>query len=138
MSVKIATLKKIRPTETYALSPPEVQAWAKGLADLRIEFGKERSFKLDPRSLDRPKIEGIVTASIMIDRQLKPVFNLYPIPSSKYSETAAKVFKEQTSGELRSWLEDQLAKGDDRVMGTDMLVVEMQGSHFKLHRVRFL
>lgn len=138
MSIKIGTLKKIQATETYAVTPLEVQAWAKGLADLRIEFGKERAFKLSPRSLNRPKIEGIVPATLLIDAQLKPAIFFYPLPKSKYPEAVATVFKKEVFCELRNWLDQQLAKDPNEMVGTDLIVVAMEGSQYKLHRVKYL
>lgn len=138
MSVRIATFKKLRATETYGCSTLEVQTWAKGLADLRIEFGKQRNFRIEPNLLNRPQIEGIVIASLSIDRQLKPALYFYPIPVVKYSPEVSRVFREQILGEVRSWLEAQLSQGDSPVLGSQTLCVELQGSRFKLHRLKSL
>lgn len=138
MSVRIATFKKLRAAETYACSALEIQTWAKGMADLRIEFGKQRSFQWDPRVVTRPKIEGDVVASLLIDRQLKPALYFYPIPVAKYSQTAGKAFHQKVLADLRSWLEDQVTQGDNRLAGTELLLVELQGIRFKTHRVRYL
>jgi hypothetical protein len=138
MSVRIATFKKLLPTEVYACTAPEAQNWGEGLADLRIEFGKQRTFQLDSRALNRPKIGGVVVASLMIDRQLKPAINFYPVPVSKFPEAAGRAFRNEISGEMRSWLDEQLAQGENRILGTEILLVEWQGKHFKTHCLRYL
>lgn len=138
MGVKIATFKKLRATETYACLAPEIQKWAKGLADLRIEFGKERIFHLSSRAVTRPKISGEIIVRLFIDRQLKPALYFYPIPVAKYSQELGKVFNETILADLRSWLEEQLAWGDNRPIGTEMILVELQKNRFKTHRVRYL
>lgn len=138
MSVKIETFKKLRPSETYACTALEVMTWAKGLADLRIDFGKKRTFQWDARSLNRPKIDGIVVVSILVNRQLKPILNFYPLPTPKYPAEISKVFREEILNDLRNWVEEQLAQGVDRVLGTEILLVELQGNHFKTHRLKYL
>lgn len=138
MSVRISTFKKIRPTEVYACTAPEAQEWGKGLADLRIEFGKQRTFQPDPRALNHPKISGMVVATIMIDRQLKPALNFYPLPVAKFPEAAGKIFRTQILHQMRSWLDDQLAQGENRLLGAEILVIEWQGKFFNTHCLKYL
>jgi hypothetical protein len=138
MSVKVAAFRKIPPGEQYACSNLEVKNWAKGLADLRIEFGSHRRFMFDARCSQRPKIEGIVVVSAWIDRQLKPALFFYPIPNSKYPESAKKEFLEQVLNELKKWLEDQLSKPESEMLGRDMILFELKAAGFELHRLRYL
>ena len=86
MGVKIAAFKKLPVTEQYACSVLEIQKWAKGLADLRIEFGTHKSFRFEARCDTRPKIQGIIVVSAWIDRRLKPALFFYPILNSQYPE----------------------------------------------------
>ena len=138
MSVKVAAYKKISPSESYACSVLEVQHWAKGLADLRIEFGTHRSFHFPPRCNLRPKIQGIVVASLLIDRQLKPALFLYPIPGSKYPETVKKIFLERMLPELMCWLEEHLVKPEAEFIGHEMALVELKDGRFEMLRLRYL
>ncbi|HEX7715366.1 MAG TPA: hypothetical protein VF531_15220 [Bacillota bacterium] len=138
MSIKIETFKKLRPTETYACTALEAMAWAKGLADLRIDFGKKRTFQWDARALNRPKIEGLVVASVLVNRQLKPILNFYPISASRYPAEVNKAFREEVLLDLRNWVEEQLAQGADRVLETEILLVELQGKSFKTHCLKYL
>jgi hypothetical protein len=138
MSVKVATYKKPHVTEQYACSVLKVQEWAKGLADLRIEFGTNRSFQFDSRCNNRPKIQGIVTASAAIDRQLKPVLFFYPIPNSQYPEEVEKEFREQILADLKKWLIDRLANRDNQIIGHEMILIELKNGNFEIHRLRYL
>ncbi len=138
MSVKVATFKKLSPNTTYACSVLEIQEWAKGLADLRIEFGTQKSFRFDPRCSSRPKIQGTVVVSLFIDRQLKPALYFYPIPGSLYPETAKKEFLERVLGGLKHWLEDRLSKHETDMIGREMILVELKDARFEMHRLRYL
>lgn len=138
MSVKVATFKKLPPTETYACSVLEVQEWAKELADLRIEFGVQRIFRFDPRCKSRPKIQGIVAASLFIDYQLKPALYFYPIPGSKYPESVKYEFMQRMENELKKWLEDRLAKHETDMPGREMILMELNNARFSMHRLRYL
>lgn len=138
MSIKVATFKKIRPNETYACTVPQAQAWAKGLADLRIDFGKQRTFTVDSGALNRPKINGSIVASLSIDRQLKPALAFYPLSVAQFPEKAVRSFQDQVLPEWRQWLEQQLELGDDRVLGAEVLLAEWVGNQMKTHRLRYL
>lgn len=138
MSVKVATFIKIPPTETYACSALEVQEWAKEFADLRIEFGTHKSFRFDPRCKSRPKIQGIVAVSLFIDCQLKPALYFYPIPASKYPESAKFEFLARLENDLKKWLEDQLAKHETDMVGREMMLMELKDARFTMHRLRYL
>jgi hypothetical protein len=138
MSVRVATFKKLPPTETYACSVLEVQEWAKELADLRIEFGVQRSFRFDPRCKSRPKIQGIVAASLFIDCQLKPALYFYPIPGSKYPESAKLEFMERMENDLKKWLEDRLVKHETDMVGRETMLMELKDARFTMHRLRYL
>ncbi|HOP75471.1 MAG TPA: hypothetical protein PLC07_10545 [Bacillota bacterium] len=138
MSIKVATYKKTRPNEMYACTVSEAQAWAEGLADLRIDFGKQRTFPVDSGALNRPKISGIIVASLWMDRQLKPALAFYPLPVAKFPEKALRSFREQVLPEWRQWLEEQLELGDDRAFRAEVLLAEWGGNQFKSHRLRYL
>ncbi len=138
MSVRVATFKKLHPTESYAGSVMEIQDWASGLADLRIEFGAQRSFRLDPRCTQRPKLEGIVIANAWIDLKLKPALYLYPFPSLKYSDQLKHEFLQTVLAEVKTWLERHLETRGDALIGYETIVIELKGNQFKLHRLRYL
>jgi hypothetical protein len=138
MSVKVATFKKLPPTETYACSALEVQEWAKELADLRIEFGAHKSFRFDPRCNSRPKIQGTIVASLFIDHQLKPALFFYPIPGFKYPESAKNEFLERMDNDLKKWLEDQLSKHETDMVGREMILLELRDDRLAMHRLRYL
>ena len=137
MSVKVAVYKNPPPAEQYACSVLEVQKWAKGLADLRIEFGKRRSFQLDPRCTNRPKIQGTVVANAWIDRQLKPALSFYPLPTSQYPAAAQQEFRERILGDLKQWLTDRLAGNEREMIGQEMMAVELRGGAFVEHPLRY-
>jgi hypothetical protein len=138
MSVKVAAFRKLPVTEQYACSVLEVKNWAKGFADLRIDFGSHKSFQFDSRCFQRPKIEGIVVVSASIDCQLKPALFFYPIPNSKYLDPAKKEFLERILNELRKWLEGQLSKNDTDMVGREMILAELKSAGFEMHRLRYL
>lgn len=138
MSVKVATFKKLRPAETYACSVLEVQEWAKDYADLRIEFGAQKNFRFDPRCISRPKLQGIVVASLFIDSQLKPAIYFYPVPGSKYPESVHKEFLKRMETDLKVWLNDKLEKHDTEMVGREMVVMELNNSRLSFHRLRYL
>jgi hypothetical protein len=138
MSVKVAAYKKLHPSEEYACSALEVKEWSKGFADLRIEFGTHRNFQFDSRCNNRPKIQGNVVVSVSIDRQLKPALFLYPIPNSQYPEQVKKEFLAGILPDLKKWLTEQLAKHENEIIGQETVVIELNGGHFKMHRLRYL
>ena len=139
MAVKVASFKKLSPAEAYACSVPEAQTWARQFADMRIEFGKQRSFQPNPHYVSRPKIAGIVIAKATIDRQLKPALLFYPIPRAQYPESLHAEFLEQMLSDLQRWLAGHLAAGGDTLIGPEeTLLVELNGTVFKTHRLRCL
>lgn len=138
MSVKIAAFKKLPPTEEYACSVLEIQEWSKEFADLRIEFGTHKRFQFNSRCNLRPKIQGMVVASVSIDRQLKPALFFYPISSFKYSEPAKKEFRELILNELKKWLVEELLKPETEMVGQNTMLIELNGVQFKTHRLRYL
>jgi hypothetical protein len=138
MSVKVATYKKPHLTEEYACSVLEVKEWAKGLADLRIEFGTNKSFQFDSHCNNRPKIQGIVAASASIDGQLKPALYFYPIPISQYPEPAAQKFRERVLADLKKWLAERLARSDQEMVGHETMLIELKSGDFEVHRLRYL
>jgi hypothetical protein len=138
MSVKVAAFKKLPLTEQYACSVLEVKEWAKGLADLRIDFGTHKSFQFDSRYSQRPKIRGTVVASISIDRQLKPAIFFYSIQNSQYPEQAKKVFLERILIDLKKWLADKLSNYETDIIGHETMLIELKGVDFEVHRLRSL
>ncbi|TCL64752.1 hypothetical protein EDC14_101851 [Hydrogenispora ethanolica] len=138
MSVKVAAYKKLHPTEAYACSAIEAQNWAQTFADLRLDFGSFRSFRLDPRCSRRPKITGVVVAKAMIDAKLKPALYFYPFPNSRYPEPLRKEFLTKILPEIQTWIEGYLAAADTEMVGQMMLVVELMAAGFTIHRLRCL
>lgn len=137
MSVKVAVFKNPPPGELYACSVLAVQNWAKGLADLRIEFGKRRRFQLDPRCSQRPKIAGTIIVSAWVDRQFKPALIFYPLPASQYPETVQKEFLERILADLKKWLEDRLAREETEMVGAEMMLVELNRGVLVEHPLRY-
>jgi len=138
MGVKIAAFKKLPPAEQYACSVLEVQKWAKGLADLRIEFGTRKSFRFEARCNTRPKIQGIIVVSAWIDRQLKPAIFFYPIPNSQYPEPAKQEFLDRILADLKQWLKEYLLKPDAEMVGREMMLIELKDGCLEAHRLRYL
>ena len=138
MSVKIAAFKNPPPGAEYACSVLEVKEWAKGLADLRVEFGTDRVFRFSPRCVNRPKLQGSVVASMAVDRQLKPSLFFYALPGSQYPGPARQEFSAGVLGQLRKWLDGQLVKSGEAMVGQEMVVVELVGGRFKIHYLRYL
>jgi hypothetical protein len=138
MSVKVAVFKKLPPGYEYACSILEVKEWAADFADLRIEFGTHKNFQFNSRCNNRPKIQGNVVVSISIDCQLKPSLFFYPIPGSRYPEQAAKEFREVILPELKKWVNGHLVNRETEIIGTEMIVYELNGALFKMHRLRYL
>jgi hypothetical protein len=137
VSVKVATYKKLPSTGTYACSVLEVQEWAQDFADLRIEFGAQKSFRFDSRCISRPKLQGIVVMSLFIDAQLKPAIYFYPIPSSKYPEPVHQEFLERLETDINKWLEDRLLRRETDMVGREMLLMELISNRFTIHRLRY-
>lgn len=138
MSVKVAVYKKLPSAHEYAASELEIKKWAKGFTDLRIEFGSRKSFSFDARCHHKPKIQGIIVASAVIDRQLKPALFFYPIPAVRYPESARIQFQERILGDLREWLEMQFSKQVAEIVGYESILIELNGTEFKEHRLRYL
>lgn len=138
MSVKVATFKKLPPTYTYACSVLEVKEWAKEFADLRIEFGAQKSFRFDPRCGSRPKIQGTIIVSLFIDCQLKPAVYFYPVPTSQYPETARQEFLKHTFNHLKKWLEEEISKHETDMVGRKLVLIELKNAHLEMHRLRYL
>jgi hypothetical protein len=138
MSVKIAAFKKLPPGYEYACSVLEVQEWAKEFADLRIEFGTHKTFQLSPRCNNRPQIQGDVVVSVSIDSQLKPSIFLYPILASHYSKQAQKEFLEGILPELKKWLSGHWVEHNIEIIGKEMVVYELNGGLYKMHKLRYL
>ena len=138
MSVKVAAFKKLSSSEDYACSVLEVKEWSKGFADLRIEFGTHKNFQMSPRCNQKPKIQGHVVASIVIDCQLKPSLFFYPIAISEYHEKARKEFKDTVLVTLKDWLNDKLSNRGTEIIGHEMIVIELRGDKFNTHFLRYL
>jgi hypothetical protein len=138
MSVKVAVFKKLSPLEDYACSVLEIKEWSKGLADLRIEFGSQKNFQLNPRCNQKPKFQGKVILSIAIDSQLKPSLLFYPIAMSQYPEQAKKEFREVVLEELKQWLSEKMMQRETEIIGHELIAIELQGGHFKTHLLRYL
>ena len=138
MAVKVAVFKKLSPAEDYVCSVLEIKEWAKGLADLRIEFGSQKKFQLNPRCNQKPKFQGKVVVSIAIDNQLKPSLFFYPLAVDQYPEQAKKEFREVVLNELKQWLSEKLGSRETEIIGHEMIIVEIYGGHFKTHRLRYL
>lgn len=60
-------------------------------------------------------------------------FSAYPIRADAYPPHAREDFRDRVLGEMRRWLQQQMAKPDTAVLGYEFLIAEWDGTAHRLH-----
>jgi hypothetical protein len=106
---------------------------------LSVHLGSlNHSFKFDSRCFTRPKLNGLVAASLSLSRARTGILQFYPVPESSYSTIAVEEFEHTVVPHLVSWLRDQIEKPETAVLGHEEIIISWNGVKHEYAQVRFL
>lgn len=125
----------LNPGEGYACSRMAVRKCFEQ-ADLTVFWGDQRSFSFDRRMRKAPGIEGVVVASLSVNRNQNDgsgILNFYIITDEGYGERQKKLFEDACLPRMKDWfLAEPKLRG-----GHDELLVSWTGGSFRLQEIHF-
>ena len=137
MSSELHVHRKLPSTEVYACSKKEVKATFGEMDGLVIHFGEETHFEFDKGVHHPPELVGTVVAIAMVGREGDASLSFFPIRKSDYAEHEHLEFVERELGEVRSWIEQELALPETQSLSNRQFILESVVDGFKHHQVHF-
>jgi hypothetical protein len=130
---------KLPDSERFVCSPKQVKNLFLDVEDLSVHFGSlGKTFHFDGRCTKCPKLTGHITASLAVTRQRTSLLSFYALQRDELSETSRLKFTDHLLPQMKNWLGQQLAKPETEIVGVEQLLVELIGSQYKTHELRFL
>lgn len=135
--------KGLNKHECFACSAADIKKVFCKDDDLFVSFGYlGGNYRFDSKFIKRPAIEGVIIASIQINKRLnivdsRPIFSFYVIQDDRYIEKYKNIFCETMLPKINRWYHETLSKPESSIPGVEVLLVEWIGDDFKLHISRF-
>jgi hypothetical protein len=95
-------------------------------------------FRLDRRSIPRPRIDGMVVAALTVSPRREAYLQLFPVPSAEFPKEAVLEFNASILPKFREWLTAQLTRPETHVSGHETISAEWVDGAYRLHQVRRL
>jgi hypothetical protein len=103
-----------------------------------VSFGSVAShFRFDSHCDHRPRLTGVVVASMAVTRYQSKCLCLYPVARAGYSEGAVSEFTASVLPQLRDWLTAMLQRPETGILGHEKMIVEWVDGGHRLHQVRY-
>jgi hypothetical protein len=129
---------KLPRSERFAASVAGIRRLFRNIDSLSIYLGVlSKTFRFDSRCYDRPKLTGVVIASLGVSREREGLFLFYPVSKKIYSEEAAVDFENSILPQIKDWFEKQLSKPETAIHGYEQLVIEWANGKHKCHGLRY-
>ncbi len=131
---------------TFACSRKAIDACFGKDAIKWISFGAiGRRFKFDSRQNNRPRLTGVVVASLSFNPNLS-AYNptpsahicLYPVRKDDYDERGKPAFSEIVLPKFREWLEQKRQAPDTSNSRQSKIIAEWTGSEHRFHELTAL
>lgn len=124
----------LNPGESYACTRTAVRKSFEA-RDLTVLWGASRSFSFDNRIRRKPKIQGTVVASLVINHYTASrLLSFYVITDPAYGARQKEIFEEACLPRMRQWL-DRISEQDD---GFDELIIERTQGTFRIHELQYV
>ena len=137
MSSEVHIHRKLPSTEVYACSKKEAKAMFGEMDGLVIHFGEETHFEFDKGVHHPPEVAGTVVAIATVGREGDASLSFFPIRKADYAEHEHLEFVEHELGEVRTWIEQEIALPETQSLSNRQFILESVVDGFKHHRVEF-
>lgn len=128
--------RNLNKNELYAATKRQLKLFFSDIEELSVLYGLNRKFLFDPRCSNRPKLSGIVVASISYHRDRSINFYLYPLSLKNYPENALADFNHTVLSDIKHWLQILMSNSDTSLLGIYTLVIEWDGDKHIFHRLK--
>jgi hypothetical protein len=123
----------------FASSVRSIRRLFRNIDSLSIYLGVlSKTYRFDSRCRNRPKLTGVVIASLSVSREREGLFLFYPVSKKIYHEDAAVDFENIIMPQIKEWYEMQLAKPETAIHGNEQIIIEWADSKHTCHGLRYL
>jgi len=130
---------KLPQSERFAASVTTLRSLFRNVEPPSIYLGAlSKTFQFDSRCHKRPKLSGVIIASLGVSRQREGLLLFYPVSQKIYSKAAAVEFENSILPQIINWFEKQLSKPETAILGHEDLIIEWVNGEHKFHALRFL
>lgn len=136
--LKFNFYRNLNKNERFSTTKRQLKNVFSGFETLNFLFGLSRNFEFDRRIPDKPKIKGVVVASVSYYRDRTLNFSLFPLSIIDYQDQAAEDFNNHILLTIKQWIQTQINKPDTAILGIEQLIVEWNGKEHLIHQVKFL
>jgi hypothetical protein len=128
--------KRLPKTESYPCTRRGAKSAFDGLEVKWISFGSTRKhFTFDRMATHRPRIRGVVVASVSYSTQRESYVFFYVVRKAEYTAEAREDFLVRVLPRMRHWLERQIRKPDTAILGFEEMLVAWDGTTHKFHEL---
>jgi len=127
--------RRLPKTEGYPCTRRQVKSTFDGTDVKWISLGSIRHFEFDKRSTHRPKIQGMVVASVTYSPQREAYVCIYVVRRAEYPAEAQDDFRTHVLPRMRQWLRRQIEKPDTAILGYEEMIVEWNETTHVFHKL---